>query len=150
MNTSYSKRRHIQESNLNLEKRIMTEQQSVIETHADSQLVNRVLADINKAMSGIGTDEDGILNALYQLQPSTSGGGWKANLVQKRKDYEYLLQVLRKKGFKTLLDWIKTDVSTLGSSPSPLGIDKAYKKDQDVITFTRKLEDLLSGKNDHM
>ena len=106
MNRSYSKIRHIQESNQKLERRIMSEQQTVERTHADSQLVNKVFADIKTAMSGLGTDEDGILSALYKLQPNTSGtvvrfsAEWEANLAQKRKDYAYLMQLIKKRRFQ--------------------------------------------------
>ena len=111
MNRSYSKIRHIQESNQKLERRIMSEQQTVERTHADSQLVDKVFADIKTAMSGLGTDEDGILSALYKLSPNTSGAGWEANVAQKRKDYEYLMQLIKKEGFKSIMDWIKTELS---------------------------------------
>ena len=151
MNRSYSKIRHIQESNQKLERRIMSEQQTVERTHADSQLVNKVFADIKTAMSGLGTDEDGILSALYKLSPNTSGAGWEANVAQKRKDYEYLMQLIKKEGFNSIMDWIKTDLSNVAYNGGPLGLTKfTHGNDLEVLQYAQKLEDLLSGKNDYM
>ena len=151
MNRSYSKIRHIQESNQKLERRIMSEQQTVEITHADSQLVDKVFDDIKTAMSGLGTDEDGILSALYKLQPNTSGAGWEANVAQKRKDYEYLMQLIKKEGFKSIMDWIKTDLSDVAYNDDPLGLNKfTHGNDLEVLQYAQKLEDLLSGKNDYM
>ena len=151
MNRSYSKIRHIQESNQKLERRIMSEQQTVEITHADSQLVDKVFDDIKTAMSGLGTDEDGILSALYKLQPNTSGAGWEANVAQKRKDYEYLMQLIKKEGFKSIMDWIKTDLSNVAYNGGPLGLTKfTHGNDLEVLQYAQKLEDLLSGKNDYM
>ena len=151
MNRSYSKIRHIQESNQKLERRIMSEQQTVERTHADSQLVDKVFADIKTAMSGLGTDEDGILSALYKLSPNTSGAGWEANVAQKRKDYEYLMQLIKKEGFKSIMDWIKTDLSNVAYNGGPLGLTKfTHGNDLEVLQYAQKLEDLLSGKNDYM
>ena len=151
MNRSYSKIRHIQESNQKLERRIMSEQQTVERTHADSQLVDKVFADIKTAMSGLGTDEDGILSALYKLQPNTSGAGWDANVAQKRKDYEYLMQLIKKEGFKSIMDWIKTDLSNVAYNGGPLGLTKfTHGNDLEVLQYAGKLEELLKGKNDYM
>ena len=151
MNRSYSKIRHIQESNQKLERRIMSEQQTVERTHADSQLVDKVFADIKTAMSGLGTDEDGISNALYKLQPNTSGAGWEANVAQKRKDYEYLMQLIKKEGFKSIMDWIKTDLSNVAYNGGPLGLTKfTHGNDLEVLQYAGKLEELLKGKNDYM
>ena len=151
MNRSYSKIRHIQESNQKLERRIMSEQQTVERTHADSQLVDKVFDDIKTAMSGLGTDEDGILSALYKLQPNTSGAGWEANVAQKRKDYAYLMQLIKKEGFKSIMDWIKTDLSNVAYNGGPLGLTKfTHGNDLEVLQYAQKLEDLLSGKNDYM
>jgi hypothetical protein len=151
MNKSYSKIRHIQESNLKLEKRIIFEQQQTIErTHADSQLVDKVFADIKRAMSGPGTNEDALFGALYQLAPNTSGAGWKANVAQKRKDYEYLMQLIRKEGFKSIYEWLRTDLSTVHRVPDPVGISKAFENDLKVLDYAAKLEALLTGKNDYL
>jgi len=150
MNKSYSKIRHIQESNQLLEKRVLKEQPTVERTHADTQLVDKVFADIKTAMSGLGTDEDGILSALYKLSPNTSGAGWKANVSQKRKDYEYLKQLIKKEGFNSIIDWIKTELSDVHKNADPIGLTKAFENDLNVLRGAQKLEDLLSGKNDYM
>jgi hypothetical protein len=151
MNRSYSKIRHIQESNQKLERRIMSEQQTVERTHADAQLVDKVFADIKTAMSGLGTDEDGILSALYKLSPNTSGAGWEANVAQKRKDYEYLMQLIKKEGFNSIIDWIKTELSDVAKHNDPLGLAKfTHGNDLKVLQGAQKLEDLLSGKNDSL
>ena len=132
-------------------KRIIFEQkQTVQKTHADSRLVDKVFADIKRAMSGLGTDEDGILKALYKLAPNASGAGWKANVAQKRKDYEYLMELIRKEGFKSIYEWLRTDLSDVHKSPDPIGLTKAFENDLKVLRYAQKLEDLLSGKNDHM
>jgi hypothetical protein len=150
MNRSYSKIRHIQESNQLLEKRVLNEQQTVERTHADSQLVDKVFADIKKAMKGAGTNEDAILSALYKLAPNASGAGWKANVAQKRKDYEYLMELIRKEGFKSIIEWLRTDLSDVHKNPDPIGLSKAFANDLEVLQYAQKLEDLLSGKNDYM
>jgi hypothetical protein len=151
MNKSYSKIRHIQESNLKLEKRIIFEQEQTVQrTHADSQLVDKVFANIKAAMSGLGTDEDALLSALYKLAPNTSGAGWKANVEQKRKDYEYLMQLIRKEGFKTIYEWLKTDLSNVHRNPDPVGVSKAFENDLKVLDYAAKLEDLLTGRNDYL
>jgi len=153
MNKSYSKIRHIQESNQKIEKRFLKEQkieQTVQRTHADSQLVDKVFANIKAAMSGLGTDEDALLSALYKLAPNTSGAGWKANVEQKRKDYEYLMQLIRKEGFKTIYEWLKTDLSNVHRNPDPVGVSKAFENDLKVLDYAAKLEDLLTGRNDYL
>jgi len=151
MNRSYSKIRHIQESNQLLEKRVLNEQQTVERTHANSQLVDKVFADINNAMSGLGTDEDGILRALAKFAPNTSGAGWDANVAQKRKDYEYLMQLIKKEGFNSIIDWIKTELSDVAKHDDPLGLAKfTHGNDLKVLQYARELEDLLSGKNNYM
>lgn len=157
MNKSYSKIRHIQEANERLEKRLMNEQstQTVTKTHANSQLVDKVFADIKSAMSGPGTDEDKLLRTLYSLAPNTSGAGWNANVAQKRKDYEYLLELLRKEGFKDLESWISTDIEPRhayhpNAISKGIGLDKAYENDKEIHEYLRKLEDLLSGRSNHM
>ena len=163
MNRSYSKIRHIQESNQKLERRIMSEQQTVEITHADSQLVDKVFDDIKTAMSGLGTDEDGILSALYKLLPSTSSGaGWEANLAQKRKDYAYLMQLIKKEGFNSIMDWIKTDLSDVAKHNYPFHNTRinrlsplewtefTHGSDLKVLQWAQKLEDLLSGKNSNI
>jgi hypothetical protein len=151
MNKSYSKIRHIQESNLKLEKRIILELEQTIErTHADSQLVDKVFANIKAAMSGLGTDEDALLSALYKLAPNTSGAGWKANVAQKRKDYEYLMQLIRKEGFKSIIEWLRTDLSNVHRNPDPVGVSKAFENDLKVLDYAAKLEALLTGRNDYL
>lgn len=126
-------------------KRVISEQSSVIKTHADSRLVDKVFNDIKVAMEGLGTDEDAILKSLRKLSPNTSGAGWEANLAQKRKDYAYLLQLIKKEGFNTLEDWLKTDLSYRHANPDPLGMSKSWANDLEVLKYARKLEDLLSG-----
>ena len=157
MNKSYSKIRHIQEANERLEKRLMNEQskQTVTRTHANSQLVDKVFADIKSAMSGPGTDEDKLLRTLYSLAPNTSGAGWDANVAQKRKDYEYLLELLRKEGFKDLESWISGDIAPHHANNSnaiskAIGLDKAYENDREIHRYVRKLEELLSGGSNTM
>ena len=157
MNKSYSKIRHIQEANERLEKRLMNEQskQTVTRTHANSQLVDKVFADIKSAMSGPGTDEDKLLRTLYSLAPNTSGAGWDANVAQKRKDYEYLLELLRKEGFKDLESWISGDIAPHHANNSDviskaIGLDKAYENDREIHRYVRKLEELLSGGSNTM
>ena len=127
------------------------EQQSAIETHADEQLVDEVFHKIKVAMKGPGTDENAILNALKKLTPySNSGAGWDANVAQKRKDYDYLLTLIKKEGFKTLTAWLKTDLDSRHSSPDPLGISKLWSDDLEVLKYAGALEDLLSGRKDYM
>jgi hypothetical protein len=157
MNRSYSKIRHIQEANERLEKRLMNEQssQTVTRTHANSQLVDKVFADIKSAMSGLGTDEDKVLSALYKLSPNTSGAGWDANVAQKRKDYEYLLELLRKEGFKDLKSWISGEIAPHHATnpdaiSKAIGLDKAYENDKEIGDAVRKLEDLLSGRTNYL
>jgi hypothetical protein len=154
MNRSYSKIRHIQEVNQKLERRLMNEQssQTVTRTHANSQLVDKVFADIKSAMSGLGTDEDKLLSALYKMSPNTSGAGWDANVAQKRKDYEYLLELLRKEGFKDLNSWISGEIAPHHATnpdaiSKAIGLDKAYENDKKIGDAVRKLEDLLSGRS---
>ena len=153
MNKSYSKIRHIQESNQKLERRIMSEQQTVERTHADSQLVDKVFADIKTAMSGLGTDEDGILSALYKLSPNTSGAGWEANVAQQRKNYAYLMQLIKKEGFNSIMEWIKTELSDVAKHGDGgiLDLPKyTHSNDLKVLQGAGKLEALLMGKNNYM
>ena len=129
--------------------------QTVTKTHANSQLVDKVFADIKSAMSGPGTDEDKLLRTLYSLAPNTSVAGWKANVAQKRKDYEYLLELLRKEGFKDLESWISADIAPHhANNPNAIskaiGLDKAYENDREIHRYVRKLEELLSGGSNTM
>ena len=106
-------------------------------------------------MSGPGTDEDKLLSALYKMSPNTSGAGWDANVAQKRKDYNYLLELLRKEGFEDLMSWIEGDIAPHHATQSDaitkaLGIDKAYQNDKKIGDAVRTLEDLLSGRTNYL
>ena len=125
--------------------------QTVQRTHANSQLVDKVFANIKGAMSGPGTDEDAIFSALSKFAPNTTGAGWDANVAQKRKDYEYLMQLIRKEGFNSIMEWIKTELSDVAKHDDPLGLTKfTHGNDLKVLQGAQKLEDLLSGKNNYM
>ena len=126
-----------------------------LKTGADQQLVNKVFADIKSAMSGPGTDEDKLLSALYKMAPNTSGAGWDANVAQKRKDYEYLLQLLRKEGFEDLMSWVSGDIAPHHATnpdaiSKALGVDKSYENDKKIGDAVRKLDDLLSGRTNYL
>ena len=136
-----------------LVKRVISEQkieQTIERTHANSQLVDKVFADIKNAMSGLGTDEDALLSVLYKLSPNTSGAGWDANVAQKRKDYEYLMQLIRKEGFKSIYEWLRTDLSNVHRNPDPVGVSKAFENDLKVLDAASKIEDLLTGRTNYI
>lgn len=132
-------------------RRVMKEQPAQpVET--DYQLAEDVFNEIKSAMSGLGTDEDKILKALYKLQPTTSGG-WENSVRQQRANYEELMTMIRKEGFRTLVDWLKTDLSNKytksGGSLSKF-ITSPYEKDTEILEYAQKLEKLLKGESEYL
>jgi hypothetical protein len=52
---------------------------------------------INNAMSGMGTDENGVTKGVY--------------MIKTKADYQECLNLVRKEGYKTIMGYIATDMS---------------------------------------
>ena len=51
---------------------------------------------INNAMSGMGTDENGVTKGVY--------------MIKTKVDYQECLDLVKKEGYKTILEYIQTDM----------------------------------------
>ena len=107
MNRSYSKIRHIQESNQRLENRLLNEQvsggtrPSVPQKTATSGLNYKLLADtLDKAMRGAGTDENSIKSVLNQIKTY--------------EDFKNLSNAFGTRDGQNLSKWIDGETSVFG------------------------------------
>ena len=101
-------------------KRVISEQKTTLNEGVGAT----AFQTIKTAMEGMGTDENGVAKGVY--------------MIKSKVDYQECLNLVKKAGFKTIMDWISTDW-TYTSSTTDFGISNATGANAQLMDLARHL-----------